>query len=438
MSPFSAKLRRSAANAVLSSEHGTIAPPAPKTPKTSTARSLRDLLANPALLRQPDMVIPFIVVEGRVTLLSGREKIGKSTLVAGAVANASCGDPVLGVAIPRPVRTLWYAIDEPLGDVVRRFHGLRADSDQIIINDAPRSLDDLLTALELDLAAVTGVRHVVIDTMSKLIAMTGVDPNASREVEPFMTRLVDCLHKHNVAATLIYHTGKSGREYRGSTSIGATVDDILTLRKRGKPEDDDFDTEAADGDGRRNLEREGRNLRGEVRLDWVCGVYQLYEESASPRLRILETLRDHGTVTTRSALCKLAGVQKQLGLRTLLGLISEGAVTEHGSLLKIGRVGLTELGSRVQAVSLLPASPEPIASTPQLPGSDGFPEDGTVTEPRREPAGLTLTGASSPYGNPTAQKPEPIQSRQISRNGQSVIQQQHGGGWDDVSFGVLL
>jgi hypothetical protein len=45
------------------------------------ARPLSELLADPALLVEPVEVMPHLLVAGGVTLLSGREKTGKSTLV---------------------------------------------------------------------------------------------------------------------------------------------------------------------------------------------------------------------------------------------------------------------------------------------------------------------------------------------------------------------
>ena len=332
-------LRLSAARAILDAE--TPAPAAApvrtiKPPAVSATRSLRELLTNPELLRAPEVVLPFLVVAGRVTLLSAREKCGKSTLVAHCVAAASRGDPVLGTALARPVHTLWYALDEPLADATRRFSGLRADGDGIYVNDRPRNLDELLDTIALDLEHHPEVSLVVIDTLSKLIAMAGIDSSSSRELEPFMIRLCERLRAHGVAAILLYHTAKNGNEFRGSTCIGACVDDVLTMRRRGKrDEEDDFDAEPDAGDSRRKLVRDGRNLRGDLQLDFVDGAYQLYADTTSPRLKLLDTLRDEGAVSGRSALCRAAGVRKQIGLALITALVTEGAIVEHGTVLKL-------------------------------------------------------------------------------------------------------
>ena len=335
----------------------------------SGARLLSDWLSNPENLRQPEMVIPHIAVEGCVSLLSGREKIGKSTLAAGAVAAASRGDAVLGVCLPDQRRTLWYTNDERVDFTVRRFQALLANPDGLVINDRPRQFSELLDTLARDLETFPDVGVVVVDTFSRVLAVSGVDPDRSAQVEPVMAKLVDFFHAQNVAAVLLYHTGKPGREYRGSTAIGAGVDEILTLRRRGQSEEDDFD-EASSDDGRRLLVQDGRTLRGRIQLTFRDGLYHLFEETSQPRQRIEQTLRDHGTVSGRAELTKLAGVRKQLGLKIIGELIGSGAIVEWGRQLRVGS-----------------------SLSPQ------FPDKGTNTEPLQEP--LLMSGSHSGGGGVT-------------------------------------
>lgn len=380
------------------------------------ARPLRSWLADPEALRPPCAVIPLLVVAGRVTLLSGREKIGKSTLVAGAVGAASRGDAVLGVPLEKPVRTLWYALDEHVNDALRRFESLGADLDQVIINDSPRNERELLSALETDLAMFSGLNCVVVDTLSRVFAASGVDPNSSREVEPVITRLVDFFHRQNVAAILQYHTGKGGREYRGSTSIGATVDDVLTLRRRGEVDEDDFDDDGAD-DGRRLLVQDGRNLRGRLQLTWTGGAYQPYEDAVSARGKILSALRDHGRVASRGELVKLAKVRRGAGLRLISDLVAEDAIAETARGLAIASLGVAELSSRPESVPTRSQASEPTTRSPKFPGSHGFPEKGTGPEPQPEQGAIASQGVGSGSVTPpiaetgTSQQSSPVQPR---------------------------
>lgn len=343
---------------------------------TSTARSLGDWLANTEFLRTPEIVIPSLVVEGRVSLLSGREKIGKSTLAAGAASAASRGSEVFGRPVHDRIRSLWYACDEHVSDAVRRFSTMGAAEDGIVINAAPRTADELLSAITHDLDAFPDIGVVWVDTLSRIFAGSGVDQNSSREVEPVLAQLVDYLHDQNIAGVFLYHTGKGGREYRGSTAIGATVDDVLTLRRRGHVEEDDFDDDDRD-DGRRLLVQDGRNLRGRVHLTFSEGVYRLYDETHPPHERIMETLRDHGSATGRAELTKLAGVRKSAGLRAITELIAEGSVIETGRHLTLA----VPKPARVPVLSL---AREPTARSAGFPGSARFPEQGTTPEPAAE------------------------------------------------------
>jgi hypothetical protein len=383
-------------------------------------RLLSEWLENPELLLLPQITIPYVAVEGRVTLLSGREKIGKSTFAGGVFSAASRGGDVLGVPIIRPICSLWYALDEHVSDTVRRFVKLGADDERIVINDRPRTADELLAALYADLDSYPETDAVLVDNLSRILAMSGVDPNSTREVEPVIARLVEFFHEENVSAVLLYHTGKGGREYRGSTSIGATVDEVLTLRKRGHAEEDDFDDDATD-DGRRLLEQNGRTLRGRAHLTCVDGVYGLYDDASPPRGKILDVLRDHGTVTGRAELAKLAGVRKSVGLKQIGDLIAEGVIVEKGRSLKLSAASAREPESR----------------TLPFPGSARFQRAGTTTEPIPEPELLpgSLVGSHSRRVGVAETGTDARHRRVIHRGGRDVIQflrpTQHGDRWFD-------
>lgn len=301
--------------------------------KLARPRMLSQLATDPELLRVPRQVVPCLALEGRVTLLSGREKVGKSTLAGFAVARLSTGDDLLGARCT-PSRVLWYAIDEPVGDTVRRLLAHGADTSRVLICDAPRTAADLELCLERDLEETPDVALVVLDTLSRVFSFSGTNPNDSNEVEPLLARIVDVFHRRNVSAILLYHTGKAGLEYRGSTAIGATVDEVLTLRRKGQgaPAQDAFDDDDGPDDGRRTLVQNGRHLRSTLHLVCIGGEYQLLDSAQPTRVRILaavEALDALGEPFTRNDVYKSAGGRKQNTLAELRAMIAEGVVTER-------------------------------------------------------------------------------------------------------------
>ncbi|MCX5760904.1 MAG: AAA family ATPase [Gemmatimonadetes bacterium] len=94
--------------------------------------TLGELVTRPELLAEPDPVVPPFLFRGRVTLLAGREKLGKSTLVAHAAAALSRGEEFLGATLAAG-RVLWYSLDEGLNDTVRRFQALGAAHGNVLI-----------------------------------------------------------------------------------------------------------------------------------------------------------------------------------------------------------------------------------------------------------------------------------------------------------------
>jgi len=365
----------------------------PSTRSLSPARSLGDLLADPSLLVEPEILIPFLAVTNRTTLLSGREKSGKSTLTAQLVADATRGRDVLGIPIPAPRSVLWYSIDEPLGDTVRRFQGLDADLTRLFISDAPRTREELFSCMSADLSSRPDVSLVVIDTLSRLLS--GVDVNAAEKVEPVIWSLVDFFRQHNVAAVLLFHTGKKGQEYRGSTSIGATVDEILTLKRRGEEDRDDFDSvEDSDDDGRRVLVLSGRTLRDKVQLAYHSGRYGLWDALHPPRERIIEALAE-GPAKTKTELVTRAKVQKKAGLQLIGELIFTGEISETGDGLSLTRLRAgnradTPLGSRFPSVPPEGTAREPFAGTSTTTSEPSVPGIVPLGGVEREPVDIAI------------------------------------------------
>jgi 5S rRNA maturation endonuclease (ribonuclease M5) len=187
-------------------------------------RSLRELLANPKLLHPPSAIAHPFAFRGRVALLAGREKEGKSTLAAAMAAKVTNGAPFLGHEVERgPV--LWLGLEEHVGDTARRFSQLNADPDLLhIVTCLPNSLSDLEEAIRQ-------VKPIVMvgDTLAAIVDGVIEDPHDSVAWTAVMRQLTALARSNNLGMLLVAHARKSDGKYRDSTAIGANVDLILEM-----------------------------------------------------------------------------------------------------------------------------------------------------------------------------------------------------------------
>jgi hypothetical protein len=181
-----------------------------------------ELLKNPELLVPPPVVLPRLAWQGRVTLLAAPEKFGKSTLMGQGVAAVAHGQPFLGEHTPS-AGALWMALDEPLGDLVRRLAGYGA-RDGIYICDVRPSWDVLEAAI-LD----QQVGLVVIDTLTEFAAGLMDDMNSAMQWQPVLSRLRGIAQRTKSGLVLLHHANKSTGKYRDSSQIGAGVDAIIEM-----------------------------------------------------------------------------------------------------------------------------------------------------------------------------------------------------------------
>jgi hypothetical protein len=247
---------------------------------------LADYYERPELLAEPVAIVPRLLYPGRVTLLSGREKSGKSTLVAQACSALSRGAEFLGDRL-EPSTVLWYALDEPLGDTVRRFKTFGANDMRIAICEAAPTALEMAADIEDTRAAA-----VIVDTLTELWGGTRIDENQASDVAPRIRPYIDVARETNAALEFTHHTGKSGREYRGSVHLGAAVDIIVTLRPvtLPAPNEPEPDLDPTREDSRRLLIGKGRGVHFHDRLSFDGVRYILGEAAPSLRGRILKLL----------------------------------------------------------------------------------------------------------------------------------------------------
>lgn len=219
---------------------------------------LSEYLERPEMLDPPPVVIPHLAWRGRVTLLAAAEKGGKSTLIGHAAACCSSGESFLGEEVER-CAVGWVALDEHVSDLVRRLSGHGAKDAIGIYNRRPavEQLDSDLKDLRPGL--------LVIDTLTRY-ALGEVTEGGSRfQWAPLMAYITEVARIHNVAIVLLHHFARSSERYAESAEIGASVDQIVEMRK---------DSEAPHV---RILKSEGRITFEQIKVAYRDNRYELYD-----------------------------------------------------------------------------------------------------------------------------------------------------------------
>jgi hypothetical protein len=184
---------------------------------------LEDVLTNRELLDPPPVVVPRLAWEGRLTALGSEPKLGKSTLLGQAVAAYVQGRPFLDEPLARGV-AVWLALDEPLGDCVRRLAGFGARSGVALVTVRPQ-----VGELEQIIRDV-GAKLLVVDTVTEFAAGIVEDGNAAHQWAPLYAQLRALLQRTACAGVLLDHTGKGNpNSLVGSLQKSAGVDQVLTM-----------------------------------------------------------------------------------------------------------------------------------------------------------------------------------------------------------------
>lgn len=402
--------------------------------KRESPRSLGEWVKNPALLVPIAALVKCIAYAGRSSLLAAREKTGKSTLLAQAVAALTCGRDFLGDKLDRAI-VLWYCLDEPVADCVRRFQEMGGDPDYLIIStERPTALEMRAEAESCRgrdfLGDKLGAQVVVVDTLTELWRGHIRSENDADEVAGFLDPYIRAMRELDVSLIFSHHTPKSGREYRGSGAIGAKVDVLLALRRPGtgsQVEDlNENEEDPETDDGRRILEGKGRGVPHFVyRLSFDGKLYSLGEAPLPLRARILSVLAQGGA-TTRSIRECVRGKSQRIS-DMLTELETENVIRRSGPLWT-----LKESGSLGGSHPPKPDGREPPLKQPS--GSD-LPA-GTAREPGRNHRGTTgepVNGRAVPSMLPSEPSGEP--PRIIERDGRKIRQvlrlTAHGDKWFD-------
>jgi len=397
------------------------------------------LMANPALLAPPPVVVPRLAWAGRLTLVSAAPKMGKSSLVGQAVASLTQGAPFLD-GTTTPGRVLWFALDESQGDAIRRLHDHGFDPAMVRVTREVPTPETMRRAVAEYQPAL-----VVVDALSDLIQTARKDENSPEAGHHLKAVCGHVAHDTGVAFIVIHHLKKDGSGARGSTAIEAVPDVLVKLlptksrraveRDEQEPEDD-----APGAPEPRTLTAKGRGVGFGVTLQYDGTRYATQKSPATDGMRVLHVLLSHPEGMSGKAVKALVGGRSEriddiiagheaagYVVRTGAGPASRLAITDDGRSFVVGQhpdlIGMhfPTLPSPVPAIGSGELSEEtqrePIAEGENMKSVPDFPP-GTDTEPvgnQSEPMPGTdsklftaAVGYRFPSATPRGGKWEPI------------------------------
>lgn len=174
-------------------------------------------------------IVPSVAAEGMITLLSGRETSGKTTLAATAAACVTTGKHFLGSAVVMGI-VLWVTLEESMLNVVQRFTSIGAALPSLfVLNRLTVGHVARFRELAEEVAALRP-RLVVIDTLASY-AEGHVDENSPDGWIEILNPIHRLAEDQQAAILILHHARKTDGNYRGSTAIGAAVDQIIQMHE---------------------------------------------------------------------------------------------------------------------------------------------------------------------------------------------------------------
>ena len=182
-----------------------------------------DLTASPA---KPPVVLPGMAWSGRLSVLSGAPKAGKSTALAQAIGCRLSGEAFAGETVA-PAGPVALVTEEPLELLAQRLrvHGVGDDHRGAVYVASPaHGVDRLVDALRR-----SGPELVIVDSFASWAVAGGCeslsDPAVMRRVMDTLRTLAD----DGAAVLVVHHARRSDGELADSRDIAASVDMITTF-----------------------------------------------------------------------------------------------------------------------------------------------------------------------------------------------------------------
>lgn len=193
---------------------------------------LADMLDNPDLYKMPDPIVSCIAWEKRLTMLAGREKAGKSTLMSAVAGALTTGRDFLDG--PTTVgNVLWISYEEPMEDVGRRFLNFNGDPKRFfMLIDPEKPYQSVIKACEEREFSL-----LIWDSLTRLALQVASKPPESGDAIGWTAVLAPLLDitREYASSTLLHHSRKSDGGYRDSSGIGGVPDVIITMYEKQDP-----------------------------------------------------------------------------------------------------------------------------------------------------------------------------------------------------------
>lgn len=196
-------------------------------------RKAADLVAEPVTWTV-DRIIP----SGMLTVLSGKDKIGK-TLLAWEIARAvTRGQAFLGQFPVTSAPVIFLALDDPAAVTVDRLEqlGLRDEPGLYVATplDCQHRDPRFWEQVEAQVVGV-GARLVIVDALYLFLPLGAEALNQAGAMHPVMAVFNKLTERSGASVLLLAHDSKSGGDVAGSFVIRAAARQILRLGVPGEP-----------------------------------------------------------------------------------------------------------------------------------------------------------------------------------------------------------
>jgi hypothetical protein len=284
------------------------------------------------------------IVEGYVaeglSVLAGRQKLGKTWLALDWAIAVACGGMAMGSIECSAGDVLYVDLENGHRRMQSRIRTLFPDDGQLPdlsrlewVNDAPDLNKGFVEALDTWRRSVPNPRLVIVDVLQRIKPAGKAFQNAYESDYETMEGLQRWATEHRVAVVCLHHTRKGGADdpleaLSGSNGLSACADTTLVLDR--------------DGNGT-TLYVRGRDVEErESALTFTCGHWTLAGSAvevrrSAERNAILAALGDATEPLSPSEIADVTGMKAGNVRKLLLGMVKAGEVTK----VERGRYSLT-------------------------------------------------------------------------------------------------